>query len=114
MSYFCIDTNIISEEKENKGMNETPNNIEKKKRDHRGELNPHWGHVMTKESKDKISNTQKQRYEMISKLVRKGMVQPIDEQRVKEICGQVIEDYFKRNLIEVRQNNSNKPMNINL
>lgn len=114
MSYFCIDDNYISEGKENKTMNETPSNVEKKKRDHRGELNPHWGHVMTKESKDKISNTQKQRYEMISKLVRKGMAQPIDEQRVKEICGQVIEDYFKRNLIEVRQNNSNKPMNINL
>jgi len=115
MSYFCIDTNIISEEKENKGMNETPNNIEKKKRDHRGELNPHWGHVMTKESKDKISNTQKQRYEMISKLVRKGMANPLTEERVKQICGQVIDDYFKKNLIEVKQNNNNKkPMNINL
>ena len=113
MSYFCIDTNIISEEKENKGMNETANNIEKKKRDHRGELNPHWGHVMTQESKDKISATQKNRYEMINKLVRRGMHQ-MTEQRVKEICCQVIDDYFKRNVIEVKQNNNKKPMNINL
>jgi len=112
MSYFCIDTNIISEEKENKGMKETPNNIEKRKRDHRGERNPHFGHIMTKQSRDKISNTQKQRYEMISKLVRKGMAQPIDEERVKEICGQVIDDYFKRNLLEVKDNK--KPMNINI
>ena len=84
----------------------------KKKRDHRGELNPHWGHVMTQESKDKISNTQKQRYEMISKLVRKGMSNPLTEQRVKEICNQVIDDYFKRNLLEVKDNK--KPTNINL
>jgi hypothetical protein len=26
----------------------------------------------------------------------------------------VIDDYFKKNLIEVKQNNNNKPMNINL
>ena len=109
MSYFCIDTNIISEEKENKGMNET---IEKKKRDHRGELNPHWGHVMTQESKDKISATQKNRYEMINKLVRRGMHQ-MTEERVKEICGEVIDEYFQKNVIEVKQNNK-KPMNINL
>lgn len=112
MSYFCIE-NIISEDKENKAMNETPSNVEKKKRDHRNERNPHFGHIMSQESRDKISNTQKQRYEMISKLVRKGMAQPIDEERVKEICGQVIDDYFKRNIIEVKQNNK-KPMNINL
>ena len=113
MSYFCIDDNNISEGKENMTIKETPNNIEKKKRDHRGELNPHWGHVMTQESKDKISATQKNRYEMINKLVRRGMHQ-MTEQRVKEICGEVIDDYFKRNLIEVKQNNNKKPMNINL
>ena len=111
MSYFCIDDNYISEGKENMKMSEIPNNTEKKKRDHRGELNPHWGHVMTQESKDKISTTQKNRYEMINKLVRRGMHQ-MTEERVKEICGEVIDDYFKRNLIEVKQNK--KPMNINL
>ena len=94
MSYFCID-------------------IEKKKRDHRGELNPHFGHIQTKESREKIANTQRNRYEMINKLVRRGMHQ-MTEERVKEICGKVIDDYFKKNLIEVKQNNNNKPMNINL
>lgn len=113
MSYFCIDDNNISEGKENMTMKETTNNIEKKKRDHRGELNPHWGHVMTKESRDKISATQKNRYEMINKLVRRGMHQ-MTEERVKQICGEVIDDYFKRNVNEVKQNNNKKPMNINL
>lgn len=112
MSYFCIE-NIISEDKENKAMNETPSNVEKKKRDHRNERNPHFGHIMSQESRDKISNTQRNRYEMINKLVRRGMHQ-MTEERVKEICGQVIDDYFKKNLIEVKQNNNNKPMNINL
>lgn len=108
MSYFCI----ISEDKENITMNETPNNIEKKKRDHRGERNPHFGHIMTKQSRDKISNTQRNRYEMINKLVRRGMHQ-MTEERVKEICGEVIDEYFQKNVIEVKQNNK-KPMNINL
>ena len=108
MSYFCI----ISEDKENKAMSETPSNIEKKKRDHRGELNPHFGHIMSQESRDKISNTQRNRYEMINKLVRRGMHQ-MTEERVKEICGEVIDEYFQKNVIEVKQNNK-KPMNINL
>lgn len=108
MSYFCI----ISEDKENKAMSETPSNVEKKKRDHRGELNPHFGHIMSQESRDKISNTQRNRYEMINKLVRRGMHQ-MTEERVKEICGEVIDEYFQKNVIEVKQNNK-KPMNINL
>ena len=46
MSYFCMDTkNLISEDNENISMNDTPSNVEKKKRDHRGELNPHFGHI---------------------------------------------------------------------
>ena len=108
MSYFCI----ISEDKENKAMSETPSNVEKKKRDHRNERNPHFGHIMSQESRDKISNTQRNRYEMINKLVRRGMHQ-MTEERVKEICGEVIDEYFQKNVIEVKQNNK-KPMNINL
>lgn len=114
MSYFCMDTkNLISEDNENISMNDTPSNIEKKKRDHRGELNPHFGHIQTKQSRDKISKTQKQRYEMISKLVRKGMSNPLTEERVKQICSEAIEDYLKHNLIEIKEKNK-KPMNINL
>lgn len=115
MSYFCMDTkNLISEDKENISMNDAPNNIEKKKRDHRNERNPHYGHIMSQESRDRISKSQSERYDMIRKLVKKGMQQPMTEERVKQICGQVIDDYFKKNLIEVKQNNNNKPMNINL
>ena len=113
MSYFCMDTkNLISEDRENISMNDAPSNVEKKKRDHRNERNPHFGHIMSQESRDKISNTQRNRYEMINKLVRRGMHQ-MTEERVKEICGEVIDEYFQKNVIEVKQNNK-KPMNINL
>ena len=50
---------------------------------------------------------------MINKLVRRGMHQ-MTEERVKQICGEVIDDYFKRNVNELKQNNNKKPMNINL
>ena len=112
MSYFCFDT--IKEEKENMIMESEPMTIEKKKRDHRNERNPHYGHIMSQESRDRISKSQSERYDMIRKLVKKGMQHQMTEQRVKEICGQVIDDYFKRNVIEVKQNNNKKPMNINL
>ena len=93
-------------------MNEAPKDTVKKKRDHRGERNPHFGHIQTQESKDRISKSQSERYEMIRKLVRKGMAQPLDEARVKEICKEAIDDYLKENLIEVK--NNKKPTNINL
>ena len=46
------------------------------------------------------------------KLIRKGMQKPMTEERVKEICNEVIDDFCKKNLIEVRENK--RPMNITL
>lgn len=112
MSYFCFDT--IKEEKENMIMESEPMTIEKKKRDHRGKLNPHFGHVLTQETKSKISKSQSERYDMIRKLVKKGMQQPMTEERVKQICNEVIDEFCKKNLIEVKEKNNKKPMNINL
>ena len=103
---------MTKEEKENITMEPTPTETPKKKRDHRGELNPHFGHIMTQESRDRISKSQSERYDMIRKLVKKGMQQPITEDRVKEICCEAIENYLKKNLIEIRTNK--RPTNINL
>ena len=116
MSYFCINDNnqkMTKEEKENISMEPIPEKAPKKKRDHRGELNPHFGHIMTQESRDRISKSQSERYDMIRKLVKKGMQQPMTEDRVKQICKETIEKYFKKNLLEVRNNNK-RPTNINL
>lgn len=103
---------MTKEEKENITMEPIPEKAQKKKRDHRGELNPHFGHIMTQESRDRISKSQSERYDMIRKLVKKGMQQPMTEDRVKQICNEAIEKYLKENLIEVK--NNKKPMNINL
>lgn len=103
---------MTKEEKENITMEPSPTETPKKKRDHRGELNPHFGHIMTQESRDRISKSQSERYDMIRKLVKKGMQQPITEDRVKEICCEAIENYLKKNLIEIRTNK--RPTNINL
>ena len=54
----------------------------------------------------------KARYEAMRKLIRKGMQKPMTEERVKEICNEVIDDFCKKNLIEVRENK--RPININL
>ena len=103
---------MINEEKENIAMEPVQMETPKKKRDHRGERNPHFGHIMTQESRDRISRSQSERYNMIRKLVKKGMQQPMTEDRVKQICNEAIEDYLKKNLIEVK--NNKKPMNISL
>ena len=104
---------MTKEEKENISMEPILEKAPKKKRDHRGELNPHFGHIMTQESRDRISKSQSERYDMIRKLVKKGMQQPMTEDRVKQICKETIENYFKKNLLEVRNNNK-RPTNINL
>ena len=116
MSYFYAEpTNqeMINEDSENMTINTIPNNTEKKKRDHRGEKNPHFGHIMTQESKDRISKSQSERYEMIRKLVRKGMAQPMNEDRVRQICNEVVDNYFKKNSTRVDDNKS-KQIEINL
>ena len=77
-------------------------------------INPRFsGHSHSEQSKRAISETQQKRYEAMRKLIRKGMQKPIDEARVRQICEEVIDDYFKENnLIEVK--NNKKPTNINL
>jgi hypothetical protein len=65
----------------------------------------------TTEAKKKISETQQARYEMIRQLVRKGQQKPMTEERVKEICHEVLNEYLNRN---AKPTNNNRPMNINL
>lgn len=101
MSYFTV-------ELDNKRELETIPMSEDKKI-----INPRFsGHSHSEQSKRAISETQQKRYEAMRKLIRKGMQQPITEARVKEICKEVVDDYLKENLIEVK--NNKKPTNINL
>lgn len=105
MSYFAADIENNKSEMEKTLMSE-----EKKR------INPRFsGKTHSEEAKQRISETQQARYEAMRKLIRKGMQKPIDEARVREICNNVIDDFCKNKIIEVKQNNNNKkPMNINL
>ena len=79
-----------------------------KKRDHRGEKNPHFGHVMKPESREAIANKQRQRYELLRQIVDKKTV---SEERVREIIKETVQDYLSRNAV---QTNNNRPNNIPL
>jgi hypothetical protein len=102
MSYFTADLDNNQRESE-----KTPMSEEKKI------INPRFsGKTHSSEAKERIREKQLARYEAMRKLIRKGMQKPMTEERVKEICNEVIDDFCKKNLIEVRENK--RPMNINL
>lgn len=102
MSYFTADLENNQRESE-----KTPMSEEKKI------INPRFsGKTHSSEAKERIRAKQLARYEAMRKLIRKGMQKPMTEERVKEICNEVIDDFCKKNLIEVRENK--RPMNINL
>ena len=102
MSYFPIDADkIINEEK---NMQQMTHEKQIKKAPH---AVPH-----TPEARKKIADTQRERYRMIEALIKKAKQKPMTEDRVKEICHEVIAEYFNRNAKPM--NNNNRPMNINL
>lgn len=102
MSYFTADLDNNQRESE-----KTPMSEEKKI------INPRFsGKTHSSEAKERIRAKQLARYEAMRKLIRKGMQKPMTEERVKEICNEVIDDFCKKNLIEVRENK--RPMNITL
>ena len=102
MSYFPIDADkMINEEKNmqqmthEKPMKRAPHSV------------PH-----TPEARKKIATTQRERYRMIEALIKKAKQKQLTEERVKEICNEVIAEYFNRNAKPM--NNNNRPTNINL
>lgn len=80
---------------------------EKKVRDHRGQKNPHFGHKMQPSSREAIAQSQRSRFDYY----RKAAANMMTEDRVREIITETINDYFKKNTTEVK---NNKPNNIPL
>ena len=72
-----------------------------KKRDHRGEKNPHFGHVMQQSSRDAIANSQRARYDYY----RKAAANIVTEDRVREIIKETIDSYLAKNSTEPKNNN---------
>ncbi len=98
MSYITID----QDNQKLTNMNEEK--ITKKKKDHRGVKNPHFGFTMTKKSKEAISRSQKARYE----LYKNALANIISEERVREITLETLNDYLKND----SKNINNKTTNI--
>lgn len=102
MSYFPIDTNKINEDID---MIQNTNEIPKKNTSKARHTQPH-----TPEAKKRIAETQRERYRMIEALIKKAKQKPMTEERVKEICHEVLNEYLNRNAKPM----NNRPMNINL
>ena len=101
MSYFPIDADkMINEEK---NMQQMTHEKPIKKAPHSV---PH-----TPEARQKIADTQRERYRMIEALIKKAKQKQLTEERVKEICHEVLNEYLNRN---AKPMNNNRPMNINL
>ena len=102
MSYFTVQLDNKEIKTNNRPMSEAS-----------AITNPRFsGHTHNSATKQRISETQSARYEAIRKLVKRGMAQPITEERVKEICAKTIDDYCKKHLI--KQNNNKRQIDINL
>lgn len=94
MSYFILDEEQMKEPV-------------KKVRDHRGERNPHFGHVMKPTSRDAIARSQKARYDYYKTAVANMMT----EDRVRQIIKETIDSYLSQNVLETK---NNRPNNIPL
>lgn len=90
MSYFILD-----EEQ----MNEQVNKV----RDHSGEKNPHYGHIMKPASKDAIARSQKARFDYY----RHAVANMMTEDRVREIIKETVQDYLSQNAVLANKNRSN-------
>ena len=101
MSYFPIDADKMIHEEKN--MQQMTHEKQMKKA-------PHYVHH-TPEARKKIADTQRERYRMIEALIKKAKQKPMTEDRVKEICHEVLNEYLNRN---AKPMNNNRPMNINL
>ena len=104
MSYFAADLENNKSE-----LEKTPMSEQKKI------INPRFsGKTHSSEAKQRIREKQLARYEAMRKLIRKGMQKPMTEERVREICSNVIDDFCKNKIIEVKDKNNKRPTNITL
>ena len=64
----------------------------------------------SEESKSKISKTQQTRYDLMRKLIVKSQEQQMTEEKVKNICKEVVSEFIEK----YAKLKTNKPTNINL
>ena len=77
-----------------------------KKRDHKGEKNPHYNCPMSQKSRNAIAASQRARYDYY----RKATANIMTEERVREIIKDTIDSYLAKNI----ETKNNRPNNIPL
>ena len=65
---------------------------------------------LTPEARKKIADSQRERYRMIEALIKKAKQKQMTEERVRDICHEVLNEYLDRNAKPI----NNRPININL
>ena len=90
MSYFVIDEEHMKESV-------------KKTRDHRGEKNPHFGHVMQPVSRDAIASKQRLRYDLMRSALEQSK-NSVSEERVRQVVHEEIEKFLNETLYNNKAN----------
>ena len=90
MSYFVIDEEHMKESV-------------KKTRDHRGEKNPHFGHVMQPVSRDAIASKQRLRYDLMRSALEQSK-NSVSEERVRQVVHEEIENFLNETLYNNKAN----------
>lgn len=74
-----------------------------KKRDHRSEKNPHFGHVMTQDSRNAIASKQRLRFDLIRSALEQSK-NSVSEERVRQVVQEEIEKHLNDTLYNNKAN----------
>lgn len=74
-----------------------------KKRDHRSEKNPHFGHVMTQDSRNAIASQQRLRFDLIRSALEQSK-NSVSEERVRQVVQEEIEKFLNDTLYNNKAN----------
>lgn len=74
-----------------------------KKRDHRSERNPHFGHVMTQDSRNAIASKQRLRFDLIRSALEQSK-NSVSEERVRQVVQEEIEKHLNDTLYNNKAN----------
>ena len=74
-----------------------------KKRDHRSEKNPNFGHVMTQDSRNAIASKQRLRFDLIRSALEQSK-NSVSEERVRQVVQEEIEKFLNDTLYNNKAN----------
>ncbi len=74
-----------------------------KKRDHRSERNPHFGHVMTQDSRNAIASKQRLRLELLRSALEQSK-NSVSEEHVRQVVQEEIEKFLNDTLYNNKAN----------